>query len=429
MKKKVFLLLFCFVLLGSHVSAGSVKNPTLMYRVQKGDTLYSIAKTYQTTVKEVQQVNGLKYTKIHINQMLKVPYHENTFYKHIVKKGETLLSIAKKYGVNITSIQKQNRVSKDVKTNQQLLIPKAKPSTLYSSKAGKQLCIFYAWSSSVNGANGNVTKAVQEYQKCHVIVLGAGMESKTHGDHAKTKQIISMLKRSNPKTEVYGYINIGVNTTNTPIITLQKEVKEWKGMGVTGIFVDEAGYDYQVTRKRQLDVMNFIHSQGMNVFANAWNMQDVLSPYDEKRKLSKQPLQKGDWVLLEDLFAGFSSFDKDAFQRIQTVQKEAGKQGVRVAGVSTVKQSTECLTNKKIAQYGWVASYLFDIEAFQCSDMFFGSQNEKLITYPSGFLGLSGQTKWLTIQPTQTKKSWVRETKNEKYVLDKTTFAFSKERK
>jgi hypothetical protein len=40
-----------------------------------------------------------------------------------------------------------------------------------------------------------------------------------------------------------------------------------------GIFWDDAGFDYGVTRQRQSGMIDYCHSLGMN----AWNPDDVLS--------------------------------------------------------------------------------------------------------------------------------------------------------
>ncbi|WP_298237928.1 glucosaminidase domain-containing protein [uncultured Algibacter sp.] len=44
----------------------------LLYTVSKGDTLYSISKKYNTTVQELQQINGLKGNDLDIGQILLV---------------------------------------------------------------------------------------------------------------------------------------------------------------------------------------------------------------------------------------------------------------------------------------------------------------------------------------------------------------------
>jgi LysM repeat protein len=43
------------------------------YKVRTGDTLYVIAQQFHTTVKAIQQLNGLSGTTLHIGQVLKIP--------------------------------------------------------------------------------------------------------------------------------------------------------------------------------------------------------------------------------------------------------------------------------------------------------------------------------------------------------------------
>lgn len=43
------------------------------YRVRRGDSLWTIARSHRTTVRDIQQVNGLRGTRIKPSQVLKVP--------------------------------------------------------------------------------------------------------------------------------------------------------------------------------------------------------------------------------------------------------------------------------------------------------------------------------------------------------------------
>ena len=48
---------------------------TKSHVVQKGDTLYSISKLYNTTIDEIKEQNNLKSTELSIGQELKIPTH------------------------------------------------------------------------------------------------------------------------------------------------------------------------------------------------------------------------------------------------------------------------------------------------------------------------------------------------------------------
>lgn len=95
-------------------------NPSNMfiYTVKKGDSLYSIAKIYNTTVDEIIKLNNLKSTNLSIGQTLRIPETNITvttmppsFTSYTVKKGDSLYSIAKKYGISVDTIIMDNALN------------------------------------------------------------------------------------------------------------------------------------------------------------------------------------------------------------------------------------------------------------------------------------------------------------------------------
>jgi membrane-bound lytic murein transglycosylase D len=108
-------------------------SPTyLTYRVKRGDTLGAIASRYKTRVSSIQNANKLRGTVIRVGQNLRIPTRytgralyasdassttKNTSYKsnsnpsfHTVRKGESLGSIANKYGVSVASLKNNNNL-------------------------------------------------------------------------------------------------------------------------------------------------------------------------------------------------------------------------------------------------------------------------------------------------------------------------------
>ena len=106
------------------ISQNSGTNPdsTINYIVKKGDSLYSIARVYKTTVQEIQKLNNLKSNALSIGQELQIP--ENyvndasanlpTYINYTVKKGDSLYSIAKKYGITTDTIIKDNALKNNL---------------------------------------------------------------------------------------------------------------------------------------------------------------------------------------------------------------------------------------------------------------------------------------------------------------------------
>lgn len=90
----------------------SLKLPTLFtkanhfYTVKKGDHLSKIANRFKVRAKRIKTLNKLNKSKIFIGQKLKVPAHTKTY--HVVKKGEALIRIAKQYRTKLDKLKDLN---------------------------------------------------------------------------------------------------------------------------------------------------------------------------------------------------------------------------------------------------------------------------------------------------------------------------------
>ncbi|MBO6034347.1 MAG: LysM peptidoglycan-binding domain-containing protein [Paludibacteraceae bacterium] len=108
-------------------AAATLNYPTIVengkeyyiYKVQKSEGYYAISKKFDVTIKEIVDANpmegGLKLgqeLKIPTGNVVKVernPDHSRSkSLVHVVEKGETLYSLAKKYGVKVNDLKKLN---------------------------------------------------------------------------------------------------------------------------------------------------------------------------------------------------------------------------------------------------------------------------------------------------------------------------------
>ena len=90
------------------------------YVVQKGDTLYSISKKFNTSVNNIVQFNRLNGNVLTVGQVLQIPVSN---YTYIVQRGDTLYAIAKKFQKSVDDIKKKNNlISNNLTIGQQLLI-------------------------------------------------------------------------------------------------------------------------------------------------------------------------------------------------------------------------------------------------------------------------------------------------------------------
>ena len=122
------------------------------YIVKTGDSLWSIANKYSTTVNELKSLNNLISNNLQIGQILKVPTNtvnteSNTY---TVKSGDSLWSIAKKYGTTVSNLKLLNNLTSDnLSIGQVLRVPSSETGTenggtsltnqTYTVKAGDSL--------------------------------------------------------------------------------------------------------------------------------------------------------------------------------------------------------------------------------------------------------------------------------------------------
>jgi zinc protease len=97
--------------------------------VTEGEALARIARREGTTVNELLKLNELDAKgKIRPGQKLKLPPGK-PLRVHVVKKGDTLIGIAKRYGVGVDLIRRENRLKKGsvIRAGEQLKIPREAP--------------------------------------------------------------------------------------------------------------------------------------------------------------------------------------------------------------------------------------------------------------------------------------------------------------
>ncbi|MCS7135447.1 MAG: LysM peptidoglycan-binding domain-containing protein, partial [Candidatus Aenigmarchaeota archaeon] len=127
---KIFVFIISFVIFPSLLYAQT-------YTVKKGDNIWRISKKFNVSVEEIKKANNLKNTKLQVGMKLEIPQKrdENTKVSkhskpsepqyHIVKKGENLFRIAKKYNISVEELKALNGLNSNKISNGQKLIVKA----------------------------------------------------------------------------------------------------------------------------------------------------------------------------------------------------------------------------------------------------------------------------------------------------------------
>lgn len=95
---------------------------TISYTVKKGDSLYSIARKYDTTIDRIKDLNNLTTNLLSIGQVLLIPTDANLETTYTVKKGDSLYSIAKKYNTTVDRLKQLNNLTSNLLSIGQILI-------------------------------------------------------------------------------------------------------------------------------------------------------------------------------------------------------------------------------------------------------------------------------------------------------------------
>lgn len=198
----------------------------------------------------------------------------------------------------------------------------------------------------MNNSGGDPALAVQVFKDYDVVIFGNGIDSPTHGDHDRTQTIIESLQPLG--TRVYGYVDLcsqgGSFCSSLPISEILAKTDRWAAMGAAGIFLDQAGYDYGVSRERLNQVVDYVHGKGMSAYVNPWNPDDVFSaaiePTLNPSGLATH-LGANDYCLHESFAVTLSQYQDPAFfiGELEKGLSWKAVYGTKMATVNTISQS------------------------------------------------------------------------------------------
>lgn len=141
-KSLAFALLLLTVLVAiSGVAVAQDENETLTHVVVPGETLFGIAARYGVSAQAIIEANGIANPDIiRVGSRLIIPLETQQVVRvHIVRRGETLLEIANRYGVTLEDINLANELINPnyVYAGQRLYIPVVEPGLETLAEAGE----------------------------------------------------------------------------------------------------------------------------------------------------------------------------------------------------------------------------------------------------------------------------------------------------
>jgi len=251
----------------------------------------------------------------------------------------------------------------------------------------ESMLIYYgylnAFNSDTNTNNGwDNQKVAKEFSKYNILVFGNAVAGPLHPDYANAQIIVARIKQLNPATQIFGY----VDTTKTQE-NFENDVDDWVDLGATGIFMDRAGYDFGIDRAGFNARVNYVHGEGLNVIANCWNQDNVYGLAEDPTypNVTFNPseldssLTHLDYYLLEsapintDAYTGtggYQSASDWAIRGVKAIEHRAAN-GPRVAACGIIDDNH--VSGQDLFNFGFVAAYMFSLEAFGTSHSLYGA--------------------------------------------------------
>lgn len=92
--------------------------------IKKGDSLYAIGKRYGVSYKIIKDFNKLKSNNLRINKKLVIPVLKPKTHKYTIKSGDTIGDISRKFNVAVSTLMKaNNKKSSQILIGERLDIP------------------------------------------------------------------------------------------------------------------------------------------------------------------------------------------------------------------------------------------------------------------------------------------------------------------
>lgn len=164
------------------------------HRVQRGESLTSLARKHHTTVNNLRQWNGLTGDRIMIGQVLKIGQKPSDDPVYVVVRGDILSRIARRNGTTVARLKKINDLSSDrIYVGQKLRLREAK-RTVHIVERGDAL-----W--EIARAYGMSVKELKRLNNLKSDRIYVGQELKL-SDQAAARTAIYTVRRGDNLTEI-----------------------------------------------------------------------------------------------------------------------------------------------------------------------------------------------------------------------------------
>jgi hypothetical protein len=244
----------------------------------------------------------------------------------------------------------------------------------------QRLAIYYGYPSLVEGAAGDVTRAIRTFADYDTVVFGDGLElgressdSGLREEYRRLQQMVPGLHATARRPSIFGYVDLG-RSQQLSDQEIVRRIDEWSRLRVNGIFVDEAGHDFGVTPLRRAAAIRATHARRLAVFMNAFDPDDLFDAQEGGRSRSGGDLRAGDALLIESFAVreGTIQSHQETARRVAAALKWRETSGVRVFAVTT---TVAAAFDPSAFAYAWHLASEFEVDGFGWGEPHFSADS------------------------------------------------------
>lgn len=160
-------LLFLFIFSISFYSFADNNDEFIAHKVINGDTLWSISKQYKISLELISALNNIENKDVlSLDQIIKIPKNSlptDNSIMYIVRKGDTLWSIAQQYNLSVDLVLTTNNIANSelISIGQEVKIPSLKDVVIEKNIAAQPV---------IDQKNNNINNNVSQPKKAEPVV-------------------------------------------------------------------------------------------------------------------------------------------------------------------------------------------------------------------------------------------------------------------
>lgn len=330
MKRRLYTLLLTLPLVTMTAKA-SVK--TIQHTIKKGETLYTIAHMNHTTIAEVRETNGLKKGEVlKLGRVLTVP--QDTYsaprsehvkkrepIEYTIKGGDTLYTVAHMYHTTIAEVREANGIKKGeiLKLGRILTVPRdtyfpqSKSKHIKLAKKREKRAVKTALHTVKSG--DTLSEIAQRYHlsTAEVRALNKMKKGEVIKVGAKLKVLASSRKSSKKRRVAKKGIKKAPTLAQKRIVRTERKTEKSAKYSLSDLFFESNGKGKKITSlaKKKLGKRYVWGAEGTNVFDCSGLTQYVckkngitlprraIQQSKVGKRISRKDLKKGDLVFFD----------------------------------------------------------------------------------------------------------------------------------